>query len=248
MQSLQSVQMPIIKRKNLLYSPLTALPNQHLMLHRHRRINILRIKRANNHFLIVLHRLGIIIYIIMLGDWKSIAMKLVYPLLWQQFSTLRKFMIQMNFPLTLKAKMMKVFHSFRILQRSPPSWKIFLEHFLPVQSSTGHLKCAITLNFVFVHVQFIPDHGGEKRIFIHHDHECKIGSMTPQELLKHLKNEGDNTHTAIFIYLKTLNTFSQGHARQNPSVNSKKKPDQRKRKRRKRRRTRRRRRRKQLQH
>jgi hypothetical protein len=49
--------------------------------------------------------------------------------------------------------------------------------------------------------------------------------MTSQELLKHLKNEGDYTHTAIFIYLKTLNTFSPGHARQNPSVNSKKKPD-----------------------
>ena len=33
------------------------------------------------------------------------------------------------------------------------------------------------------------------------------------------------THTAISIYLEKLNTFSQGHARQNPSVNFKKKPD-----------------------
>jgi hypothetical protein len=49
--------------------------------------------------------------------------------------------------------------------------------------------------------------------------------MTPQELLKHLKTEGDSTHTAIFVYLQKLNTFSQGHARQNPGVNSKKKPD-----------------------
>jgi hypothetical protein len=49
--------------------------------------------------------------------------------------------------------------------------------------------------------------------------------MTHQELLKHLKNEGDYTHTAISIHLETLNTFSQGHARQNPRVNSKKKPD-----------------------
>jgi hypothetical protein len=49
--------------------------------------------------------------------------------------------------------------------------------------------------------------------------------MTPQELLKHLKNDGDHTHTAIIIYLELLNTFSQGHARQNPSVNSKKKSD-----------------------
>jgi hypothetical protein len=43
--------------------------------------------------------------------------------------------------------------------------------------------------------------------------------------LKYLKNEGDSTHTAIYIYLETLNTFSQGHVRQDPGVNSKKKPD-----------------------
>ncbi len=52
-----------------------------------------------------------------------------------------------------------------------------------------------------------------------------MGLMTPQKLLKHLKNEGDCTHTAIYIYLEKFNTFSRGHARQNPSVNSKKKPD-----------------------
>jgi hypothetical protein len=52
-----------------------------------------------------------------------------------------------------------------------------------------------------------------------------MGLITPQELLKHLKNEGDCTHTAVYIYLEILNTFSQGHARQKPSVNSKKKPD-----------------------
>ncbi len=121
MQHLQSVQMPIIKIKNLLCSPLIALPNQYLMLHRHWRINILRIKRANNHFLIVLHRFGTNIYVFMLGNWKSIAMKLIYLLLWQQFNILRKFMIQMTFPLTLKAKMMNVFSSFRTLQRPPSS-------------------------------------------------------------------------------------------------------------------------------
>jgi hypothetical protein len=49
--------------------------------------------------------------------------------------------------------------------------------------------------------------------------------MTPQELLKHLKTVGDSTRTAIFVYLQKLNTFSQGHARQDPAVNSKKKPD-----------------------
>jgi hypothetical protein len=49
--------------------------------------------------------------------------------------------------------------------------------------------------------------------------------LTPQELLKHLKNEGDSTHTAIFVYLETFNSLSRGHARQDPGVNSKKKPD-----------------------
>ncbi len=49
--------------------------------------------------------------------------------------------------------------------------------------------------------------------------------MTPQELLRHLKIEGDSNHTAISIYLETLNSFSQGHARQDPGVHSKKKSD-----------------------
>ncbi len=49
--------------------------------------------------------------------------------------------------------------------------------------------------------------------------------MTPQELLKHLKNEGDSFHTAISNYLETLHCFSQGYAGQNPGVNSKKKPE-----------------------
>ena len=52
-----------------------------------------------------------------------------------------------------------------------------------------------------------------------------VGLMTPQELLQHLRSEGDATHTAISIYLETSNSFSQGHARQDPGVNSKKKPD-----------------------
>jgi hypothetical protein len=46
------------------------------------------------------------------------------------------------------------------------------------------------------------------KIFIHPDHECKVGLMTPQDLLRHLKDEGDATHTAISIYLVTLHTFS----------------------------------------
>ncbi len=65
----------------------------------------------------------------------------------------------------------------------------------------------------------------KKNIFINDDHGCKATAITPQELLRHLKNEGDSTHTAITIYLETLHSFSQGHAGQNPGVNSKKKPD-----------------------
>jgi hypothetical protein len=62
----------------------------------------------------------------------------------------------------------------------------------------------------------------KKNIFIHDDHGCKATAMTPQELLKHLRNEVDSTHRAILVYLLTLNSFSQGHARQDPGVNSKK--------------------------
>ncbi len=51
-----------------------------------------------------------------------------------------------------------------------------------------------------------------------------VGLITPQELLQHLRSEGDATHTAISIYLETLNTFSWGNVRQDPRVNSKKKP------------------------
>jgi hypothetical protein len=71
---------------------------------------------------------------------------------------------------------------------------------------------------------------GKNKIFIHDDHECKIGGMTCQDLLRHLKNEGDSTHTAISIYLQTLNTFSQGHVRQDPGVIPKRNHIQRKRK------------------
>ncbi len=48
----------------------------------------------------------------------------------------------------------------------------------------------------------------KNNIFIDDDHECKATAMTPQELLRHLKNEGDSTHKAISIYLETLNSFS----------------------------------------
>jgi hypothetical protein len=56
--------------------------------------------------------------------------------------------------------------SYLLILQSPTkapiiSKKFHRERFLTVHLSTGHLKCATTLNFVFVHVQFIPNHGGE---------------------------------------------------------------------------------------
>jgi hypothetical protein len=78
------------------------------------------------------------------------------------FNILRlSFKAKMMKSLTMETKMKKMtIHTFRTLQRPPSSQKIFLEHFLTVQLSTGHLKCAIILGFVFVHVQSIPVHGG----------------------------------------------------------------------------------------
>jgi hypothetical protein len=58
--------------------------------------------------------------------------------------------------------------------------------------------------------------------------------MTPQELLQHLRSEGDATHTAISIYLEKLYTFSRGNVRQDPSVIPKRNHIQRKRERRRR--------------
>ncbi len=72
---------------------------------------------------------------------------------------------------------------------------------------------------------FILTMEGKNNISIDDDHGCKATAMTPQELLKLLTNQGDYTHTAISIYLQTLNIFSQCHVRQDPGVNSKKKPD-----------------------
>jgi hypothetical protein len=66
---------------------------------------------------------------------------------------------------------------------------------------------------------------GKNNFFIDDNHGCKATAMTPQELLKHFTNQGDYTHTAISIYRQTLNTFSQGHVKQDPGVTSKKKPD-----------------------
>jgi hypothetical protein len=187
MQPLQSVLIPIIKYKEFLCSLLTALPNQYLMLHRHWRINNLRIQRDKNYFCNVLHPFSTEIYAFLLGKWKSIAMKPIYLLYWQQFDILRLFFkAKMMKSLSMKAKMRKMtIHAFRTLQRPPLSQKIFLECFLTVQSSTGQLKCAMILGFVFVHVQSIPVHGGITRTSLF------IMIMDARQLPCPLKNYGN---------------------------------------------------------
>ncbi len=146
---------------------MTMMPNHYLMLHRHWRINILRNQRANNHILIVLHDIGTNMYAFMLGDWKRIVMKLIYSLFWQQFNILRLFFrTKMMKFLTMNPQMtMMSYHAFRTLQRPPSSQKVLLECFLTVQSSTGHLKCAMILSFVFVHVQSISNNGGKTMLY-----------------------------------------------------------------------------------
>jgi hypothetical protein len=102
------------------------------MLHRHWRINIVRNHRANNYFVIVLHRFGTEIYVFMQGDRKSIAMKLIYPMLWQQFNILRLFLIKifrtkMIKFLTMNPQMMMIsIHAFRTQQNTPIISKDFL--------------------------------------------------------------------------------------------------------------------------
>jgi hypothetical protein len=90
-------------------------------------------------------------------------MKLIYPLIWQQFNILRLvFGTKMMKSLTINPQMrMMSYHAFRNLQRPPSSQTIFLERFLTVQLSTGLPKCAMILGYVFVHVQSIPVHGGK---------------------------------------------------------------------------------------
>jgi hypothetical protein len=75
--------------------------------------------------------------------------------------------------------------------------------------------------FAFVHVPLKLNCGGKKiNVSIDDDHVCKSKTMTPYELMKHLKNEGDSTHKAILAYLTKLSSSQWGHARQHPARNS----------------------------
>jgi hypothetical protein len=58
------------------------------------------------------------------------------------------------------------------------------------------------------------------KVSIHPNHGCKSRSMTPNQLINHLKNKGDSSHKANLVYLTKLASFQQGPARQNPAKNS----------------------------
>jgi hypothetical protein len=58
------------------------------------------------------------------------------------------------------------------------------------------------------------------KVSIHLNHGCKSRSMTPNQLMNHLKKEEESTHKAIFAYLTNLASFQLGPARQNPAKNS----------------------------
>ncbi len=90
-------------------------------------------------------------------------MKLIFLLFWQQFNILilffkTKMMNSLTMNPQIQMRKMSI-HTFRTLQRPPSSRKIFLERFLTVLLSTGRLKCAMILRYVFFHVQSIPVHG-----------------------------------------------------------------------------------------
>ncbi len=117
-------------------------PNQQPMLHRDWRIKNFRIQIAKSYFFNVLHPFGTETYVFLLGKWRSIAIKPIYLLFWQQFNIWTDFFqLKMVKALTIDPQMTKMnIHIFRTLQRPLSSQKIFLEHFLTVQLSTGRLK------------------------------------------------------------------------------------------------------------
>ncbi len=91
--------------------------------------------------------------------------------------------------------------------QNPTKTPIILKHFLralphcPIIHWVYQMKNNPKLYFCPCSISSQP--WREKHnIFIYDDHGCEATAMTPQEPLKHLKNEGDSTHTAIFSILK----------------------------------------------
>jgi hypothetical protein len=212
MPPLQSVQMPIIKKKKFC-SPLTALPKHYLMLHRHWRINILRRQKANNHILIVLHGIGTNIHLFawQLEEYSNEAHLSAVMAAIQYSKTLTdtNHQNQDEFPPDFEGKDDDAYSLLQNLTKAP----IILNDFLralphcPIIHWASQMCNNPKLCFYPFSIYSRPWRKKYK-IFINDDHKCNFTAMTPQELLKQLKNEGDYTHTAISLYLETLDTFS----------------------------------------
>ncbi len=96
--------------------------------------------------------------------------------------------------------------------QNPTKTPIILKHFLRVLPHCPIIHWASQMKNnpkLFFSCSISSQPWREKHnIFIDDDHGCKATAMTCQELLKHLKNEGDSTHRAVFVYLETLNSLS----------------------------------------
>jgi hypothetical protein len=126
---------------------------------------------ANNHILIVLHRLGIEKYAFFsrqLEEYSNEAHLFAVMAANQYSETLPDTNLQNkddsspDFEGKDDDKYPLLWNHTRAPIISKDLIKLILENFLTVQFSTGCHKCATILNFVFVHVQFIPSHRGKK--------------------------------------------------------------------------------------
>ncbi len=128
-------------------------------------------------------------------------MKLVYPLFWQQFNILRLFFkTKMMKSLTMNPQMRKMSsHAFRTLQRPHHLKKILraLPH-CPIIHWASQM-CNDPRLYVCPCSKHSSSWRENNKIFIHDDHICKVGLMTPQDLLQHLRSEGNSTPTASIL-------------------------------------------------
>jgi hypothetical protein len=191
LQPLQSVQIPIIKYKEFLCSLLTALPNQYLMLHRHWRINNLRIQRAKELFLQCLtpvwHR-DIRVFAGQLEEYSNEAHSSAVKTAIKYSETLLQSQDDEVPDYEGKDKE----EDYSRLQ-NPTKTPIILKDFLGVlpHCPIFHWASQMCNN---PQLCFCPcsSHSRpwreKKNIVIDDDHGCKATAMTPQELLKHLTN------------------------------------------------------------
>ncbi len=212
MQPMQSIQMPIINIQKPLCSKLTALPNHYLMLHRHWRINIVWSQRANNNILTVIHRhRETHLFARQLEEYSNEDHFSTVMAAIQYSETLPDTNLQNqdDFSPDFKAQKNDSYLAVQNPTKAPIISKDFLRALphCPIIHWVSRMCNDPRLCFCPCSIHTKP--WMEKHeISIHDDHGCRRTAMILQELLKHLKDEGDSTHTAISIYLEKLNTFS----------------------------------------